>query len=82
MVNLTEFQREQLAAIYFGRGITDPHAAASEFLGVDRQEAKLIVYRFFYTQPFWQGLIKPEKETFKAGWKKGLERGKYIANSY
>lgn len=82
MVNLTEFQREQLAAIYFGRDIADPHAAASEFLGVDRQEAKRIVYQFFYTQPYWRSILNAGQKDYKAGWKKGLERGKRIANSY
>lgn len=63
MVNLTQKQREDIAAIYFAMGNIDPHGVAAKYLGVDRQEAKQIVYRFFSTQPFWQGVVKHTEHT-------------------
>lgn len=66
--------KQELINCYFSEGHKDPHSVYAERVGINRQDAKLEIYKYLYTQPFLKGLMNTEKEAFQAGYKAGIRR--------
>ena len=78
MNSITEAEREAIAKAHFSGLNVDGHTALSELLGISRNDAKLLFYKFVYSDPWLKKVwIKPHQELWTAIHKLYKAKGRY-----